>query len=394
MNIFIEEMSKLKNFFFMLFSLYLLNIFFNYIFFWGGVSVIVRVYIFVLSFYIVFLFSQLDKTELKEKFRLAHRKSGVLRLFVEIRVLPFFTIYLMTWIYTFINYRVDENWPLFPFFRILDGRFSNTLFYCLILLYIIRQNRRPRISIPQFIVYSMLFFMIDTSLYRYLNPGYGVGGIKFFKYMLFSFFMFWEFSEKRQKIFPDLLAAFVFAIISFSGIIFVYGSFYHLTQRHSFAHRASALMLLKSGCSLPMEDISFFVKNTLPSEKLDTILKYSHIYDRNINLSLKEWDDVLKKQSMAGVEGAFTYFNRKGVVYDFGDFCKLLFKFSNSEKNNLFAARALRRYFVDHVNDNWKYFLLVYDRANSQLRMWFLNALGTRHIPKRRRAVIVTLRRP
>jgi len=376
MNILGGQILKLKSFFLILFFLYMLNVIFNMKFDWAGVSVIVRVYIFVLSFYLVFLFSNLNTPELKKKYMSVHGKRGIFYLFFQSRVLLFILIYSMTWLFTFTNYTNINNWPALPFFRLLDGQFSNTLFYCLLLLFIIKQNRRPRLAIPLFIIYSILFFITDKSLYRFLDNGYGVGAIKFFKYFLFSFFLLMEFSDKWKNFIKYLLGSFVFAIAAFYSVILLGLSVYHFSDKESYNHNMSAMLLLKSGCSSPMDEVSVLVKNVPEDEKLRTIIDYTDVYNGKINLTQQEWESVLKKEHSAEIEAVFRYFIKNGVDFDFGRLVLLIQGLSSRlDENYLFGMTHLRHYFSMKTDGNWPAFINLYESGNSNLKKWMLLSL-------------------
>jgi hypothetical protein len=109
---------------------------------WGGVSVIVRVYIMVLSCYIVYNFSQLDSGELLGLYKKDHGRMGSFYLFMVLRIFPFFFIYLMTVIFTLINYIQSPGWPVETILTLMDGRYSNTVIYALILFVVLRLKIR------------------------------------------------------------------------------------------------------------------------------------------------------------------------------------------------------------------------------------------------------------
>jgi hypothetical protein len=89
-----KEQLKKYHFLLLLVLLYAVNLGFNMLYDWGGVSVIVRVYIMVLSCYIVYNFSQLDSGELLDVYKKDHGRIGSFYLFMVLRIFPFFFIYL------------------------------------------------------------------------------------------------------------------------------------------------------------------------------------------------------------------------------------------------------------------------------------------------------------
>ncbi len=385
MNIIGAQLWKLRTFFFILFSLYILNVFFNMKFLWTGISLIVRVYIFVLSFYVVFVFSQLNIRELKEIFSKVYGRRGKLYLFLQVRAIPFLIIYAMTWIFIFTNHVTLTDWPAVPFFRIMDGRFSNTLFYCLILSFIIKQNRRPSIAIPQFIIYSIIFFTIDKSLYSFFDSGYGVGGIKFFKYVSFSFFMLFEFSDNRRNIFKFMAVSVAGAAAAFMAIIAVTYLFFRMTSPGSYTHDAAASLLMKSGCSRPVSEISSLIMSINNEEKLENLVHYARLYRYRIDLSDRQWETVLRETTENGIESVFEYFTDNGINFDFQKLTALLLFYSENGKiKDSSSMPRFRSYFSMHLMKNWDIFVNLYISSNTDLKRWLL--LSLENIKKKKAA--------
>ena len=172
MQIIKEQLKRINNFLILLIPLLIVNLVFNIKYEWGGVSIITRIYIMVLSFYISFIFSQINSDQYRSEYTAAYGRKGVYLLFIAVRIFPFFFIYILTILFTLINYINTPDWPVEPILRLFDGRYSNTVIYSFILFIILKQKIRPEISIPLFIVFSIFYFAIDKTLYMLFDPGY------------------------------------------------------------------------------------------------------------------------------------------------------------------------------------------------------------------------------
>jgi hypothetical protein len=120
-------MKKNRTFLVILILLFAVNIVFNLNYQWEGLSTIVRVYVFIFSFLMVFYFSSIDIDQIKRSYKEKYGSSSVYMVFFMTRVLPFLLIYLVTVIFTFIDTLVSANWPEYPLLRLLDGKYSITL---------------------------------------------------------------------------------------------------------------------------------------------------------------------------------------------------------------------------------------------------------------------------
>jgi len=160
MHIIKEQLRRVNNFLIILIPLFIVNALFNLKYDWGGVSVIARIYIMVLSFYVVFIFSQINSKNYESEYTARFGWKGKYYLFFILKIFPFVFIYLLTIVFTLINYINTPEWPLEPVYRLLDGRYSNTIIYALILFLVLKKKKRPGISIPFFTLRQIKYFIL------------------------------------------------------------------------------------------------------------------------------------------------------------------------------------------------------------------------------------------
>ncbi len=376
MDILQDQFRKVQSFFVILILLFAVNALFNLNFTWSGVSVIVRVYIMVFSFLIVFNFSQVDLVSLNERYRKKFGTSGVVYLFFFTRIIPFVLIYLMTSIFTIISYIQSAHWPLDPFFKLMDGRFSNTLIYSLILLLILKQNRKPHIAIPQFIIYSAIFLILDKSLYDILSPGYGIGGIKFGKYILFSFFIIFEFLYNRKSFFKSLAVSITSGVFLFSAVAGAAALIFEFADKNSYAYNSSARLLLKSGVSLPLHELENVMVNKNGKYDVDEILHYSREYGKSLNYSLQEWENFLISADTGSSSGIIEYLTGERIMVNFNVLSGYVLSASEIDRENFSRAVSLQKYYALYFNDNSKKFFHQYNSGNRILKIWIIESLA------------------
>src|SRR5208337_1734983 len=118
-------------------------------------------------------------------------------LFIKTRIIPFVIIYAITVIYTLINYLDKDHWPWNPILELLDGRFFHTVFYSLILLIILKFNRKPKITIFLFVALAAIYFLIYQLVYFFSPSGAVVSGLKFFQAAVALIMLIYEFISDK-----------------------------------------------------------------------------------------------------------------------------------------------------------------------------------------------------
>ena len=164
--------------------------FFNNNLRWDGISLIIRSYIFIFSFYVIFNFSLIDINFHYESYKEKYNSLANYMLFFITRLVPFLFIYFLTVLFALVEYTGKGNWPERPIIELINGRYSNILVYSLILLIILRIKKPPKITIPLFFILSVFYlFILDKLIYSFVLSGIIISLIKIFKFISVVFFL-------------------------------------------------------------------------------------------------------------------------------------------------------------------------------------------------------------
>jgi hypothetical protein len=359
-----------------LIPLFAVNAIFNLRYEWGGISTIARVYIMVLSFYVVFIFSQIEADDYKDDYRNRYGWKGKYYLFFTLRLFPFIFIYLLTVVFVIINYLNKSNWPIEPVYRLLDGRFSNTVIYPLLLFVVLRLERRPRVSIPLFIIFSIIYYVADHELYALLEPGPGVSIIKLSKYFIFIFILVYGYSKKRWRLFESLIFSFFGGIISFSIVTsFIIMSFF-ISSPGSSTQFITGGILFKSGFIFPINKLKHSIPYYGSPRDTQNFIEYVDKYKLDTGFSESEWGKIILKNKIENNEYIFRHLNQKNITLEFEMLKKysavqfLIFTPTSIELTHF--PRHLGLYYKDHKTD----FYELYRSGNEPVKIMILKSLA------------------
>lgn len=376
MNIIKEQLTKLNHFMIILVPLFALNAIFNLRYEWGGISTIARVYIMVLSFYMVFLFSQISVETYRDDYNSRYGWKGKYYLFATLRLFPFLFIYLLTVIFVLINYLDSSNWPIEPIYRLLDGRYSNTVIYPFILFIVLSLKKRPGISIPLFIIFSILYYTADHVLYNLFEPGSEIKIIKFTKYFIFTFAIVYEYSKTRWKLFKSLSLSFVTGLFLFSLVTSVtYISFY-FSSPGSHTQFLTGNILLKSGYTFPIKSLGKSIIQNNSLEYTPVFFDYLKKYNEDADFSQQEWEILIQNNKIGTNEYIFQYLNRKKIKLDF----TMLKKYAVTQlllyPLNPGALTEFPHHFGLYYNEHADEFYQLYKSGNESIKIMILESLG------------------
>jgi len=376
MQIIKEQFGRLNHFLIIMIPLFTVNALFNLKYDWGGVSVIARVYIMVLSFYVIFIFSQINVDDYRSDYTARHGWKGKYLLFIVLRLFPFLFIYLLTAIFTLINYLDNPNWPIEPIFRLLDGRYSNTVIYPLILFIVLKQKKRPGISIPLFIVLSFLYYGADSTLYSIFEPGFGVMIIKFVKYFIFIFVLVFDYHKSKWVLIKSVIfSLFVGSLLFISVASIVAGSFF-LSSPGSASLSVTGRILIKAGFVLPLNK---FQKNVLeygnPNNTRDVFI-FIEKYGVQNDYTPRELEKIISRNNIFSIGYIFRYLNKRNITLDF----KMLKGYAVSQLENVPSYSSgldeFSKHFGSYYTDNKKEFFELYKSGNDLMKVTVLNSLA------------------
>jgi hypothetical protein len=298
-----NQIKKITTFIYILILLYIVNVVIVLKYKWDVIPIIVNVYLYVFSFYLVFNFSMIEIPPLKDEYRNMYRRFGILILFIKTRVFPFVLVYTTTVIYTLINYLDKENWPWNPILELMDGRFSQTVFYSLILLLILKFNRRPKITLLLFVGGAAIYFLIYQLVFYFTPSGAVMSGLKFFQITVGVIMLIYEFMSEKigidtRKIRKAIIAGLLLGMFMYSSVVATLAMIYKFERFASYPQARSAQILMRLGYSFPLSDFKSIVTETSNPFYLYDYIYYSRAYGRPIAITATEWENLILSGSM------------------------------------------------------------------------------------------------
>lgn len=352
MNLAAQKIKNIKAFIYTLCFLLVFNLFFNLNYNWYGISLIVRIYLLVFSFYFIFGFASIDiHSELPAYISKYGKKPGRLLLFLETRLFPFALIFLITIVFTLIDYIREPNWPWEPILYFLNGRYSNNIIYSLLLLITLKLKKKPSFTIPMFLGISVLYFFVDKSLYAFAETGWQVSIIKISKIIIFFMLLSYEFFFKISKsfIFSSINAA-----VTFCAMLAIFFSTFYCAQPASYQSNQAGLYLLRLGFNYPLKELKSIVLKTRDYELFSELMLFSETYNIKINYTDSQWQEMLFSSPVKTGEFISKVVLNKNVPFKYEDMISYAeeeaLKRNNLEKAENFAA-LFCRFLPGHENE-------------------------------------------
>jgi hypothetical protein len=293
------QFRKVSLLFYILSTLLALYLYVNLRYSWFGFSLIVRVYLYVFCFYMVYIYN-ITGTQLSEsllpKYLDRYGNKGRFILAFERRVLPFIIIFLITLVYTIIDYIRDENWPWNPILLLLSGRYSNLISYSLILYFILNIRKKPTVAIPIFIIISIVYFFGDSWFYDTFPIGYPVSGYRILKFTAVAFVLLFDGRlTAATNIRRGIISLFI-GIATYGVLVGFYYAGYSLSIGSYHLHKRTGFNLAKMGFSFPIKDLQKSVISKKDAGAFSDICRYSAYYGMDPGYSDENLSRILFSQ--------------------------------------------------------------------------------------------------
>jgi len=377
MTLLIEQLKKLTTFFIILLFLFLLNIFFNVNYQWNGISIIVRVYIFLLSFYMVSNIASLDVESLKKEYSEKNGFPGTLYLFFQIRLAPVIVIYLLTFLYGLVDHIGSLYWPGLPVVNLLNGRYANIVIYSVILLMILKMKRDPQVSIPVFLAVSIFYLLVlDKLVYIYFSDGMAVSLIKVMKYSLLFFFLFYEFFYKRKRLSLFAVLGIISGVLIHGAVIGLLLLFVAFQPGDSYVYYHASKRLLKSGYCFHLKDVERSIIEYRYYQPIDEFLKYSKIYNNDIEYSSRDWREIIKNSPPANVDAILQYLSDRSIQLDYKFIINYAIENINKKRGQLNQSENINNYAAQYLDKNREYFFKAIEKENRFVKVWGIKVAG------------------
>ena len=295
------QYRRMSTFVFVLLFLLAFNLAFNLNFRWYGISIIVRVYLFVFSFYLIYNYTTIEIDRVKDLYRNRFGRKGDLLLLAEMGLVPLAVIYGVTILFTFIDYARLPNWPWNPLLSLLNGRYSNLVIYSLFLFIILKTKRGPGVKIAVFMAVAVAYFFIDKYLFSAAGAGPAVIIIKFSKFLALFFFLFYAFLGERQKLRSLFYSLFVSAALMFL-VVGGYLLTYYYSAPLTYQQNESGIVLMRFGFSFPAAELR---RNVIQKKDMALYREMEWVSSsmgRELEFSPGEWEGLLFSGSISNAD--------------------------------------------------------------------------------------------
>ncbi len=376
MDILKIQLKKLSTFTYILLFLLIVAVISNLNFRWEGIRVIVRVYIFLFSFYVIFNFSEIDIDTLKKEYFERYGSKGEFFLFFITRISPFIIIYVTVIIFTMVYYLGSGDWPMRPLLALLDGRFSNTVVYSLILLVILKIRRSPRVTVPLFILLSILYYILYRFVYYYSPTGVPTSLLKWANFAIVSFFLIYEFFYNKKNIKKIILSVLMLSTFLYFAVFSIIMGVYNFSSPQSFPKIRSSLVLLRMGYSFPLKELERYIAAKHASDLLKKYIFYSRTYNKKITFTAGEWEELVSSSSLDRIEIISLYLIENKIMLPFKKILSAAVNRSIKWGSRLMEAKEFIRYVSLFYKDHKKELLSLYHRENVYYKIWTLKVIG------------------
>ena len=371
------QFRKIASFFYMLIFLLLFNLYFNLNYHWFGVSLIVRVYLYVFSFYLVYAFSMNNRSlvdSLRVLYIHKYGDKGELILQFENKIVPFVIISAVTVAYTFIDY-ISEGPGLWPgFLKLISGRYSNVLVYSLFLYFIINIRRKPILAISVFLIMSFFYFIGDQLVYQHFPFGPVTSVYKTLKMGVLVFIVLFDFTENSRPVLRTLAISVVCSCVLYGAIAGMYFGMYYGFGGNYFVRKEAGLALAKLGYPVALRSLQKRMVEQKDSSILHQMFLYGQYYGRMPELSDREWFSLLFSGKASKADDVAQYLIQmdRRVPYD------LMVGYVEEriragEKVN--GAQSLIRLAARSVSGNEEQFLQRLGSSGKEMTLWGIQVL-------------------
>jgi len=376
MSILYEQLRKLSTFIILLFFLFLVNVLFNINYKWEGVSVIVRVYLTVFSFYVIYSFFSIPVETVRDRYIEKYGNRGELYLFLSVRVFPLLMIYLSTVVFTLIDFMGTPDWPWNPFLEILNGKNSNILMYSVVLMIVLKIKKDPRISVPVFLGCSALYFMIYKVVYHSSPSGTAVSLTKLFYLIIVVFVLTIEYYYNRKNILRLTFISLFAGCIFYVSAIGIYYGLFNCSKYGTYRHYQSGLILLRMGYEFPLTELKQVVLDKPAQRLVHGYIVYSRGFNRKIDFNRDEWEYLFKKCPLAEASFIMEYIVEKNIKLEYLWLKDFIRKDLYASGNKLLHSASFIAYMSQYYRENKKDFLEGLGNEDLEFRLWKIDLIG------------------
>ncbi len=375
MSVLTIQIKRISAFIYVLIFLLGFNVLFNLMFQWYGISLIVRVYLFVFCFYLIYNYAAFETERLRVLYSRRFGDISDFVIFFEMGIVPFLIIYGVTGVFTFIDYLRLPHWPWNPFLSLLNGRYSNLVIYSLLLFLILKLKKGPGVKIAIFIGVSVAYYFVDKILYTIFFSSPGIGVVKVLKLVLLISLLFFEFMIQRSRLFLVLMATvlsitLVITAISANYLVFRYSGI------ASFQKKESGLVLLRFGFEFPYNDLKTIVTRTGDMVLFSELLDHAAADRYRLNYSDREWEELFLSGDVELADTVAGQIEDRELEISFEKIVNYAYESSLVPEEKIERASNIIALAARHAAGKRDYLQEKIPGANRNFKLWGIAVLG------------------
>lgn len=372
MIITLEQIRKLSIFLIILFLLLLYNIYSKLFFDWYGIDIIVRSYSFLFSFFCIFNYTQIDIEQYKTIYQKRYRSYANFLLFFETRLIPFLFIYFVSTLHSLIDTINKSNWPYAGYFGILDGRFTNIVFYSLILFIVLRYRLKPSLAIPIFIGASIAFYFLDKAVYDTIIAGWGLIIFKTIKVATITAVLLFEYFQLH--ILSIAAISLITGILLITGAMSTYIMLYYQAEEPKTKNEIS-IKLLRYGIHWKLDNLKESIITSLNYKDFTQYSTYLTFLGIPLDFTYDEWLRLLFTDTIEMSDDIALHLLQKEINIPFDSIIDYAYNASIIHNQKLQSAQHLAQLAARFADGKENTIIDLFEKGNMSFKIWAMNVM-------------------
>ncbi|HPA64062.1 MAG TPA: hypothetical protein PLC67_08910 [Spirochaetota bacterium] len=349
---------------------------FNMFFRWDGIFVILRVYLYSMSFLLIYNAHSSQKSDFLEIYQKnIGEKSGYLIYSFESKILPYAIIYVFVILFglvSFVDVSSNFNIALLKFF---EGKYTNLMMYCLFLSLLLRFQNSFIQAAAIFIISLISFFWADYWFQKNVDEGVHYSVYKFIKLNIFFFFVLWDSSSRRMKLIKYVSSAIAVSVLVFGGsILFLKTTFDYSSDIP--AKKEAGNILVRMGYSAPLNFLAYNAYSQKNNEDLIKLNRFFVAYNKTYPFSNEEWNTITFYGSMQSAENAAYLINRWNKKISYKELVDFAFKASSGKSSILEGLNEYTVLTSRMITGNESYLMGKISESGKSFTVWGIQVLG------------------
>ncbi len=315
----------------------------------------------------------MDYQNFQEQYKNRFPRYAHYIIFLESRIIPFLLIYLIAAIHTFIDYLNSSIWPYNAFIGILDGRYTNIVFYSLFLFLVLRYKLKPSIAIPLFLGGSVAFYILDKVLNTHISAGIGIIIIKFTKISFLVAILLYEYFKPRlTKLVATSLLTGIFIVLV---TIATYSILYNATEKSNIKKEVT-FKLLRYGIPYNVNECKTHVVATRNYRDYQLLTNYASQLHLPVAFTNEEWEQLLFSESIQMADDVAATLLKQNITIPFDAIIEYAYSMSSKQSDTLQTAGHLARLAARYADGNENKIIAKFKEGNTAFKIWLMNVMG------------------